>query len=516
MTHSLPDRPSLEFLKNQAKDLLRAARAGDPTALARWSVSPPTDRSAFQLADAQRVVAREYGFSSWPQLKQHVLDQVFAQQQRREQVDELVRCCLEGPASRAERLAERHADLAKSSPFVAACVGDVESLSALLDAQPQLLKEVGGPYDAPLLYYACASHLVRPGRPREILVRAVVEQLLARGADPNAARIVKGTPDCPLSSLYAASGINGNPPLTKRLLEAGATPDDNESLYHSVEHADTQCTELLLAHHARIEGTNAVPHAVTLGNLAAVKLFLQQGADVNQSLGGQPGMTLLHLAIENNQGREMLELLMDHGANLEAIGSDGITPFRRAAFRGHRVAMELLQARGISESLPEGELFLSVCMMGDASRAKELMAAHPDIVRKMPHQGHGLLFAAAWRGCLEAVRVMLAVGFDAGSPTPQRATALHAASWHGHVGLVELLLGAGAPLDGKDLQFHCTPLEWALHGSANCPAVGSSRSREARDADYAKVVSLLVAAGSPAPVARLVSIVSDELQDLLR
>src|SRR5271154_4527690 len=66
-----PARPSLTQLRKQAKDLLRASRAGDAAASARihlWKpeVATPT------LADAQFVLAREYGFDSWPKLVHHV------------------------------------------------------------------------------------------------------------------------------------------------------------------------------------------------------------------------------------------------------------------------------------------------------------------------------------------------------------------------------------------------------------------------------------------------------------
>jgi ankyrin repeat protein len=52
-SQSLPKRPSLQHLKNQAKDLLRA-------------------RGAASVADAQFQIARMYGFASWPKLKAHV------------------------------------------------------------------------------------------------------------------------------------------------------------------------------------------------------------------------------------------------------------------------------------------------------------------------------------------------------------------------------------------------------------------------------------------------------------
>jgi hypothetical protein len=68
----LPPNPSLEFERKEAKALLRRLRAGDPDALARARAQHPrigasaSDRS--RLADAQLVIAREYGFASWPRL----------------------------------------------------------------------------------------------------------------------------------------------------------------------------------------------------------------------------------------------------------------------------------------------------------------------------------------------------------------------------------------------------------------------------------------------------------------
>ena len=68
----LPPRPSLEFEHKEAKALLRRLRAGDPEARARaLARHPAIDASApahIRLADAQLVIAREYGFTSWPRL----------------------------------------------------------------------------------------------------------------------------------------------------------------------------------------------------------------------------------------------------------------------------------------------------------------------------------------------------------------------------------------------------------------------------------------------------------------
>ena len=65
----LPARPDLAFERKQAKALLRRLRAGDPDALARARARhPDLDAARAKLADAQLVVAREYGFASWPRL----------------------------------------------------------------------------------------------------------------------------------------------------------------------------------------------------------------------------------------------------------------------------------------------------------------------------------------------------------------------------------------------------------------------------------------------------------------
>ena len=72
-TRQLPKQPSLEQLRKQAKDLLGQYRAGDPATVAevgRFERRP--DPTTFALNDAQRVLARSYGYESWPKLKAFV------------------------------------------------------------------------------------------------------------------------------------------------------------------------------------------------------------------------------------------------------------------------------------------------------------------------------------------------------------------------------------------------------------------------------------------------------------
>jgi hypothetical protein len=61
----LPDRPDVDQLRHQARELLRAAARGESSAVAR--LGAVSDRLI--LSAAQLAVAREYGFPSWPAMK---------------------------------------------------------------------------------------------------------------------------------------------------------------------------------------------------------------------------------------------------------------------------------------------------------------------------------------------------------------------------------------------------------------------------------------------------------------
>src|SRR5687768_9487665 len=81
-TPRLPERPSLEQLRKQAKELLRQLRTGDNSATARLHAHKP-DVSNPILADAQFVLAREHGFESWPKLVHHIQQSPDIEQHRR-------------------------------------------------------------------------------------------------------------------------------------------------------------------------------------------------------------------------------------------------------------------------------------------------------------------------------------------------------------------------------------------------------------------------------------------------
>src|SRR5262249_31960642 len=160
-------------------------------------------------------------------------------------------------------------------------------------ADPGWVDRRGGPLQLPPLFAVAHSSLLQLPEFRERLHRCA-RFLLAAGADPNQ-RIGGRWPPAslrapddshPLSTLYGAAGRNHDPELTALLLDAGADPDDDESLYHSRE--GFTCTHLLLEHGARIDGTNALYHALDFDNIAALELLLAHGADPNEPARNAP------------------------------------------------------------------------------------------------------------------------------------------------------------------------------------------------------------------------------------
>lgn len=72
-TSRMREQPDLEQLKRQAKRLFTAFKAGDSAAVDKVNAHYGSAQAAtFALHDAQLVIARSYGFDSWPKLKAYV------------------------------------------------------------------------------------------------------------------------------------------------------------------------------------------------------------------------------------------------------------------------------------------------------------------------------------------------------------------------------------------------------------------------------------------------------------
>lgn len=146
MPHSLPTRklpahPNLAQLKRQARELLKAFLAGKESAAADvHRFYKDADRSTFKLHDALLVLARSYGYDSWPKLKAY-LDGVVV-----------------------GRLA------------AAARANDLVGVRSILRVRPELVNIVEGwNYEYTALHYAVMGRL-----------QDMVRLLMESGADPHA------------------------------------------------------------------------------------------------------------------------------------------------------------------------------------------------------------------------------------------------------------------------------------------------------------------------------------------
>ena len=120
------------------------------------------------------------------------------------------------------------------------------------------------------------------------------------------------------------------------MLDAGADPNDGESLYHSLE--NPACTRLLLEHGARIAESNAIYRSIDLEDDTALKLLLQHGGDPNEPARNPPltdwGSPLLW-AIYRRRPRHANALLAA-GADPSRATPDGVSPYRLALRFGLR------------------------------------------------------------------------------------------------------------------------------------------------------------------------------------
>ncbi|MGQ7848035.1 ankyrin repeat domain-containing protein [Granulosicoccus sp. 3-233] len=457
----LPARPSLEHLKKQAKRLLAAAGAHDREALMRIGpyFGKPDD---ITLQQAQLVIARDHGFSSWTRLKRYVESGAGSDastEQHANRFLDLV-CLHYGPDDRgpaqfeqAAALLEAHPEIASHSLHTAAAAGDVEAVQRLLANQPDQVDTKGGPFQWTPLMYAAYARL--PG----VSTYPAGRVLLDAGADPNAHYFWDGTYRfAVLTGVFGdgEGGIVRLPPhpdmeaFARALLDAAANPNDSQGAYNRCFSPDDTHLKLMLEYGLK----DSDPSDWWL-----------------QDEGHKPEEhRTMHfqLIIALRWGfADRARLLIEHGVDIDSPDNNyyptytvGHTPYQVAMMRGMPEIAELIKSRGGSaEPLSGYESFQAACMCGDLDAAKALGTDHQGI---KPEKDRELLREAAGNGNCDAVRTMIALGFEL-SPRGT-CTPLHAAAWKGHLDVIRLLVEAGADTALRDPDHHSPPISHALYG----------------------------------------------------
>ena len=405
-----------------------------------------------------------------------------------ERARQFVEAATSGRRDRADALLRLDPRLAGSGLAVALVLGDATRVAGAVTRDPEAASRPLDPLGWPPLCHV--THSAYLGGERTDGLLDCARALLDAGADPDSAW---AHPEYgPQSALYGAAGVAHEPRMTALLLEAGASPDDNESLYHAMEEPGLRCARLLLDAAATIAGTNALGHALDREDPDGLALLLERlgGLDARLETSARGGLgPLVPAAVWRERSAAFLELLARAGADLEAVGREsGRRAFALAVHLGRDdLASELARLGARPDAEPFDEL-IGACRRADRPAAGTLLAAHPELRDRL--RDDEMICRAAADGNTAAAELLL----DLGARLTTRgggmdAPPLHWAAWWGRVGTARLLLDRGADPAAPN-PAGATPLGWAAHGSRHSPRAGTG--------DHRLVAQLLMQAGAPA------------------
>jgi ankyrin repeat protein len=361
----------------------------------------------------------------------------------------------------------------------------------------------------------------------------VAKYLLDHGADVNGRY---GNP------LYLAVR-NGHKAMVELLLARGADANARNSLNEAVSRGFNAVAEVLLANNATVNirgGQQPLLAAVTLGNIELIQALINRGADVN-SVGNENSNSPLHLAAQRNQtnaaklllaakaaiesrnkegntplheaagagSTAMVFFLIDSGATVDATNYHGATPLLFAVNRGRVDATRVLLAHkadpnhpgafnnggGYSSILPP--IYFAIQNYNSIEILKLLLDAGANTEADFGRI-EGPLSTAIGYNNVEAVRLLLQHGANPNRPDKQGTPPLSKALYTGKdKGTVALLLDKGADPNASDPRgwpplFSTSDPEigrWLVEHKANVnlqTATGWTPLMNARDTNYIK------------------------------
>jgi ankyrin repeat protein len=488
MSKSLPSRPNLEQLKNQAKDFFKCHQTADAKAFARIRENHPDYTNAseneiraakFALNDAQLVLAREYGFASWPKLKEHV-------------------------ESLLLDTADPHELFQRAFK-----TDDAVFLRKLLDRFPEMKAKVNEPvaaFDSPAIIHVRSPEML--------------DALLEAGADING------------RSRWWAGGFglldSAEPGLAAYAIKRGAIVDAHAAarlgMMDKLKELITAAPNLV---HARGGDGQTPLHFASTVEVA--EYLLKHGADVNARDVDHESTPAQWMIRERQDVARYLaqrgchtDILMAAalgdsdlvGKHLDADPncihmrvSDEYFPMINAKAGGtiyqwtlgwyvssHDIARQFQHEdvyRLLMERSPSELKLIASCWSGDENAVQKLLASNPEIVAALSKTYQRHVALAARNNNLAAVRMMLAAGLPADSFGQHRATPLHWAAFHGNAEMAREILRHNPPLEMTDADFKSTPLGWAIHGSEN--------GWHCETGNYGATVETLLDAGAKLP-----------------
>lgn len=248
-------------------------------------------------------------------------------------------------------------------------------------------------------------------------------------------------------------------------------PEDG--LWHAARTGDLAAMKRYIAEGADVnapdESLNVSPLAwsASYGQAEATRLLIENGADVN--IEDDNGSTPLHVAVVFGRA-DVAKLLVENGANPQIRNDDGGTPadalhldWRTTTFIGGLMGIEVERENipvmqsgrneiaklfGVKEfdskNIASPQDLSSSVFVGDLIEVKQMLTDGADPDAKDPRSGSTMLSIAALMGHTEVVALLLEHGADVNAKSRDGGTALHAAAFLGRVETVKLLLEKGA------------------------------------------------------------------------
>ena len=395
---SLPSNPNLRQLRNQAKDLWRAFKSQEPDAAHRFRESLPqlaglSDEEVFGaklgLKDAQRTLATEYGFADWDALRRHV---------------EAVSSGKQGPVYPEGDLPEPVAAILKAVEDA-----DVSRVRALLDDDPGLVHvRVRSDYEeGDTLLHRSAPHQVEDGaNPHEPHLQ-VAQLLIDHGADIDA---VGGHENTVGSTALDAAAWAGRVGMVRLLLQNGADPEkgghegvDYNPVSTAVSHGRKEIFKLLIEAGAQY----GIQHTIRMGMLRETRELLDADPGLlNRTKKADPrwpeGEVPLILAAGD---RDIFNLLLERGADVNARDPRGYTPLMAARSMGNDGGVETLLERGAVQDI------FGAIMDRDANLIRELLRDDPSAANPLGEGPVPLIWAGRY-GDREIIRMLLEAGAE--------------------------------------------------------------------------------------------------------
>ncbi|HMA44750.1 MAG TPA: ankyrin repeat domain-containing protein [Gemmatimonadales bacterium] len=376
--------------------------------------------------------------------------------------------CWHGTLERAESMLAAHPELRSADIHIAAILGDEVAVRRFLARDPASVTAQSPPWGGdPLNYLGLSKYLrLHPERTADFVRTATA--LLDAGAPAHTGFWTTGEHPEFETALYGAAGVAHNAPLTRLLIERGADPNDEDAVYHAPEGHDLDALKVL------VETGRVTPENLLLMLLRkldwhdpeGVRYLLTKGIDLGRRW--KRAGTALHHALERDNSLQIIELLLDHGADPHAVDRSR-TAIALAARKGRSDVLEALERRGVSLDLHGIERLHAALARADATAAHTIASDEPALLREVLADGGTLLseFTLTWNN--DGVRLLLELGVPATArydgygyfDIANDSTALHVAAWMLNAELVKLFLERGVPVNAPDGMGR-TPLQLAV------------------------------------------------------